>query len=202
MQTQRKKLFVMAIIVASVLIVAVLGAILLRQGENQNNTQTTDIHNTSPNPQNQTVANEISSAKTLQFSISYTVELKHWNYTVYAIENGDQNYTIRQEGLAKDENVLDILNETSFEFFTDGYWHTVNGTQVNSYRAGNSGGDGGGLLELNFYFEDSYFQYLKETISQNWQGTGDCIFSDVRGETRIFNIQINPQLDNSLFTSP
>jgi hypothetical protein len=193
---------VIAIIVTSVLIVAVLGALLLQQGANGNNRQTTATQNTSTTPKNQTVANEISSAKTLQFSISYTVELKHWNYTVYAIKNGDQNYTIRQEGLAKDENVLDILNETSFEFFTDGYWHIVNGTQVNSYRAGSSNGDGGGLLEITFYFEDNFFQYLKETISQNWQGTGDCIFNDVRGETRVFNIQINPQLDNSLFTSP
>jgi hypothetical protein len=194
MQTQRKKIFVITIAVVLVLVVAVLGATLLWQGANENNNQTTDIHNTSPNPQNQTVANEISSAKTLQFSISFTIELKHWNYTIYAIKNVDQNYTIRLEGLAQDQNVLDILNETSFEFFTDGYWHTVNGTQVNSYRAGNSGG--GGLLEFTFYLDDNSFQSVKEKISQNWQGTGDCMLA----ETRIFNIQINPQLDNSLFT--
>jgi hypothetical protein len=195
MQTKRKKLFVIAFIATSVLIVAVLGAVLLRQGANGNNSQATDTQNTLTSPKNQTVANEISSAKTLQFSISFTVELKHWNYTIYAIKNGDQNYTIRLEGLAQDQNVLDILNETSFEFFTDGHWHTVNGTQVNSYR---SSSGGGGLLELTFHLDDNSFQSVKEKISQNWQGTGDCML----GETRVFNIQINPQLDNSLFTSP
>jgi hypothetical protein len=193
----QRKIILVALIVVLVVVIAVVGVVLLQNG---GNSQTTNPQSTATNPQNQTVAKEISSAKTLQFSVSYTVEHKHWNYTIYAIKNEDQNYTIRQEGLAQDENVLDILNETSYKFLTDSYWHTVNSTQVNAYRAGSSGG--GGLLELNFYFEDNFFQYLKETISQNWQGTGDCIFNDVRGETRIFNIQINPQLDNSLFTTP
>lgn len=131
----------------------------------------------------------IEKASSLKFSVGYTQKdsTQAYAFTMNAKNIGTQNMMLRVEGTLPgiSENVIYIIN----------------GVQKKAWVHGNNQ-----WTDLSDSFNDQWDRwdslwkgYLNDLT--NWSGIGDYTYTDpsTGGTIRIYDVQVNPQLPDSLF---
>ncbi len=192
-QKNSRKLLLVAIIVAIIVIAAVGGAIAL-MGNNASSPNSNDNNPTgsSPSP-NQQQTNAIAGASSIKFSVSYNSAASDadWGYTWSAKNLGTSNMMMRMEGTFSGASSSDNSNMI----------YIVNGAQQKAWMcSGDQWVDlSEGYADLWNTWNSTWEGYYEDFA--NWSGTGDYTYtSPVSGDSvRIYDVQINPQLNDSLF---
>lgn len=159
-----------AIIAIVVIVVAVVAGVLLLTGGGGG----------SINP------NSISSAQSLKFtaSLTGTSTSSDFSYTFYAKNIGTDNLMIRVEGTFSGYNAIYIVNGAQHKVWasTMGEWQDLSSDWESNWETWSG--------SLNDY----------RTNLGSWSGSGEYTYNYQGGTIRIYDIQINPTLSDSLFT--
>ena len=176
-KTALAMLVIVAIVVVVVAVVGVGAYVLLTQ-----NAGTTE-ENPTPTPTEGTP--DVAGASSLKYSVTYTEGgTETASYTYYGKNAGTDDFAMRIE--YEDENGEGIL---IFNGATDEAWTYADGE----------------WLDLSDYFEAQFDSW--ETMWTGyvtglgeWAGTGDYTYTSGDATVRIYDIQVNPALDDALFT--
>lgn len=175
-KTALATLAIVAIVIIVVAIVGVAAYVLLTQNAG------TPEETPTPTP---TGTPDVAGASSLQYSVTYTEGATETAaYTYYGKNAGTDNFAMRIE--YDDENGEGIL---IFNGATDEAWTYADGE----------------WLDLSDYFEAQFDTWETAwegyvTGLSNWAGTGDHTYTSGDATVTISDIQVNPTLEDSLFT--
>jgi hypothetical protein len=133
--------------------------------------------------------NQVGTAQSIRFSAKYTsaspsTSTMAFDYTFSAKNIGTPNMMIRVEGNIAGQNVVYIVNGA-----TKKAWISTADTWID--------------LSTEFASEWSSWDNTWEGFKTNlddWAGSGDITYNVGGDSVRIYNISVNPALDDSLFT--
>jgi len=193
----RKKLIVVVLLLVIIIVSAVVLVVLfMKAGPSATPTPgitATPVPGITASPGSGTPSpsqtNPIGGANSIQFSTSYTTGTQTvYAYTYSAKNLGTPNMMMRIDGTFSGEssNMIYIINGVQQKswVFSDGEWTDMSQMFQSQYESWNSTWQG-------------YAADLAE-----WAGTGEYTYT-YPGTTetlRIYNISVNPQLSDSLFT--
>ncbi len=177
-----RKTLIAAIVIVIVVIAVVAGVYL---ATNRPNTSS----NTSPNanPSNSPGSNpNVAEASSLKFTVSYTATDTDDSFTyTYSAKNiGQSNMMIRIEGNSAEEgDAVIILNGAKQKAWTysDGEW-----TDISI------------IYETYWDTWKNMFSSYEDSL-ESWSGAGDWSYSYQGGTVRLYNVEVNPVLADSMF---
>lgn len=181
----RKSLLIGAIVIIAVIVILV-GVVVLANNMGTFSNTNPPSSGSSQTP-DQSKTNDLAKASSLKISISFTQDSSTYGYTISAKNIGTQNMMMRVEGTVSRSsgNIIYLLNGVQQKawMYSDNQWVDIS-SQFSSQWDTWSG-------IWNGYFTDL----------DNWSGTGDYSYtSPSTGETtRIYDVQVNPELPDSLF---
>jgi hypothetical protein len=195
-QKSSRKLLLVAIVIAIIVIAAVGGAIALMSNNaspSNSNSNNNNPASSSPSPSpNEPQTNAVAGASSIKFSVSYTSAASNadWGYTWSAKNLGTPNMMMRMEGSFSGDS-SDNSNMI----------YIVNGVQQKAWMCSNDQ-----WIDLSEGFADQWnswsdtWEGYYEDFA-DWSGVGDYTYTNpVSGDSvRIYDVQINPQLADSLF---
>jgi hypothetical protein len=176
-KTALATLVIVAIVIVVVAVVGVAAYVLMTQNAGNGGETPTPTPTGSP---------DVAGASSLKYSVTLTEGgTETASYTFYGKNAGTDNFAMRIE--YNDENGEGIL---IFNGATDEAW---------TYA------EDGGWIDLSDYFEAQFDAWETAwegyvTSLGQWAGTGDYTYTSGDATVRIYDIQVNPSLDDALFT--
>jgi hypothetical protein len=189
MEPQRKSrraLLIGAIAIIAVAVI-VVGVVVLAVNNMGTFSNTNPPSSGSSQTPNQSKTDELAKASSLKFSLSFTQDSSTYGYTISAKNIGTQNMMMRVEGTISQSsgNIIYLLNGAQQKawMYSDNQWVELSSQFNDQWDTWNN--------IWNGYFTDL----------DNWSGIGDYTYtSPSTGETtRIYDVQVNPELPDSLF---
>lgn len=169
-----RKMLLAGVVVAIIILAVVVAAVALSLNSFGTFTNTSQSQN-------------VQQASSLKFSVSSTGTSEPYAYTLQVKNIGTQDMMLRVEGTLPgvSQDVIYIINGVQQKawMYSNGQWIDISSTYNTQWSTWTS------------LFND-YIAGLS-----NWSGTGDYSYTNPStGETlRIYDIQVNPQLTDSIF---
>jgi len=128
---------------------------------------------------------DVAGASSLEFKVSATIEGMEEAYAFKAKNLGTSEVMLRVEQTSGGSDFIYIVNQAEQTVWAafDGTWMDVSG-------------------DFSTYWDDTWAPALDDyqTSLANWSGTGDYEYNVGGNSYRVYDIVINPTLDDSLFT--
>ena len=179
-------MILVAVVVVIVVVGAAVGAYYFMSqnpaGSSDTNPTTTPSGTTDPTTSTPT---SVADATSLKYSVSLTENgVETASYTYWGKNAGTENFAMRIEYTDESDDGILIFNSETNEAWTY---------------------SGGEWVDISSYF-DSQFDMWENLWTgyvnslESWAGTGEYTYSADGNTVRIYDISVNPTLEDSLFT--
>ncbi|MCW4002928.1 MAG: hypothetical protein NWE95_03325 [Candidatus Bathyarchaeota archaeon] len=175
-KTALATLVIVAIVIVVVAVVGVAAYVLMTQNAGNGGETPTPTPTGSP---------DVAGASSLKYSVTLTEGgTQTASYTFYGKNAGTANFAMRIEYNTEDGEGIFIFNKGTSKAWTY---------------------SGGQWVDISDYFQsqfdtwDNLWSGYVTSLGQ-WSGTGDYTYTSGNATVRIYEIQVNPTLDDALFT--
>ncbi len=149
--------------------------------QDSNLTTATPLVSTYPNP----LTSKILNADSLKFAVSIIKnDTIQSSYTFYGKNARTNDFIMRVEFVGSTDNTTYVFNYTKQEAWT---FSSGNWTDITE------------MFDTQFSMWDNLWTGFVNTLAAGWVGSGDYSYDSGSSLIRIYDISINPYLENNLF---
>jgi hypothetical protein len=188
----KKTLLIVAIIVIVIVVAGIAAYVLSQNANNPSNTTPTATPSASPSSSSSPTATTtptssstgVSGASSLKYTVSLTENgVVQGTYTLQGKNSGTNNFMMRIDFTDSDGSTIFIFNGAQHKAWT---------------YSGNEWTDISAYYDSQFQTWNSLWQGYNTNLAA-WTGNGDYSYTSGGSTVRIYDISVNPTLDDSLF---